>query len=93
LQLLDAVRDGLRLRILLALEDEPRSATELSAALGQPYGKVNWAVKSLIAAGIVEVQENRRELKTVSIVLTTPYVGWSGLAAELDRLAGSAENT
>jgi DNA-binding transcriptional ArsR family regulator len=91
LDLLDAVRDGLRLRILLALEQKPSSVTELARLLSVPHGKVNWAVKSLMEAGIVEVQSSRSEAKTISILLTTRHAGWSGLAAVLDGIAGTAD--
>jgi DNA-binding transcriptional ArsR family regulator len=95
LTLLDVLRDGLRLRILLALEREPMAVSDLAATLDLPYSRVNWAVQTLKDGGLIlQHSEGRgRRANTVTNVLMTPYRGWAELGAALDAVASSVRET
>jgi DNA-binding transcriptional ArsR family regulator len=54
-----AALSPLRRELLRRLE-QPASATELAAAMGQPRQKVNYHLRMLEAAGLVELVEERR---------------------------------
>lgn len=51
----------LRRRILAALDDEPDSATGIAHRLDEPRQKVNYHVRALEDAGLVELHEERRK--------------------------------
>lgn len=56
---LKALGHPVRTRLLNALEREPRSAKQLSVALGLTHGNVGHHLKVLESAGLVEVIEER----------------------------------
>jgi DNA-binding transcriptional ArsR family regulator len=91
-QLLTALKDPLRLRILLALEQRPASAAELARDLGVPYDKVNWAVKSLAEGRLAELRSAAPgpSGQTIQKVYAARHSGWATLLPVLDEIAGSA---
>ncbi len=54
-----AVSHPYRLEIMEAFDEEPLSAKQLSEILGEPHAKVNYHIKTLLAAGILELVEER----------------------------------
>jgi DNA-binding transcriptional ArsR family regulator len=88
-RLLDGLKDSLRLRILLALEEKPRSAKELSVDLDVPYDKVNWALKTLAKAELVQIEAYERagpRRSAVSNIFATRHAGWATLLPVLDEI-------
>jgi DNA-binding transcriptional ArsR family regulator len=91
-RLLDGLKDSLRLRILLALEAKPRSAQQLSTDLGVPYDKVNWALKTLAKAELVQIEAYERagpRRSAVSNIFATRHAGWATLLPVLDEIVSS----
>jgi DNA-binding transcriptional ArsR family regulator len=91
-RLLDALKDSLRLRILLALEAKPRSAKELSTDLDVPYDKVNWALKTLEKAELVQIEAYERagpRRSAVSNIFAVRHVGWAALLPILAEIAST----
>lgn len=91
-QLLDGLKDSLRLRILLALEAKPRSAKALSTELGVAYDKVNWALKTLAKAELVQIESYERagpRRSAVSNIFATRHAGWETLLPVLDEIVSS----
>jgi DNA-binding transcriptional ArsR family regulator len=91
-RLLTVLKDPLRLKILLALEQQPRSAAELSRDLELPYDKVNWAVKSLADGRLAELRsaEPGPSGQTIQKVYGTRHSGWARLVPVLDSIAATA---
>jgi DNA-binding transcriptional ArsR family regulator len=91
LRLAGGLMDPLRLRVLLALEVRESTATQLSKALDVPYDRVNWAVKQLVKAGLVELRAI--EPAASGMVMQKVYVarhrGWAALVPVLDAIAES----
>jgi DNA-binding transcriptional ArsR family regulator len=91
-RLLDALKDSLRLRILLLLEVKPRSPTELSTELDVPYDKVNWALKTLEKAGLAQIEAYERagpRRSAVSNIFATRHTGWATLLPVLTEIAST----
>jgi predicted transcriptional regulator len=91
-RLLDGLKDSLRLRILLALEAKPRSVKELSTDLDVPYDKVNWAVKTLAKAELVQIQSYERagpRLSAMANIFATRHAGWATLLPVLDEIVST----
>ena len=90
--LLTVLKDPLRLRILLALEESPRSAAELARDLDTAYDKVNWAVKSLAHGGLAELRsaEPGPSGQTIQKVYGTRHSGWAELLPVLESIASTA---
>jgi DNA-binding transcriptional ArsR family regulator len=91
-RLLDGLKDSLRLRILLALEAKPRSPKDLSVDLNVPYDKVNWALKTLEKAGLVQIDRHERagpRRSAVSNVFATRHIGWGKLLPVLDEVGAT----
>jgi DNA-binding transcriptional ArsR family regulator len=91
--LLTVLKDPLRLRILLALEERPRSAAELGRDLALPYDKVNWAVKALAHGRLAEMEraEPAPNGQTIQKVYAARHSGWAGLVPALEAIAETAE--
>jgi DNA-binding transcriptional ArsR family regulator len=88
-RLLDGLKDSLRLRILLALEEKPRSAKALSTDLDVPYDKVNWALKTLTKAELVQIEAYERagpRRSAVSNIFATRHAGWATLLPVLEEI-------
>lgn len=90
--LLTVLKDPLRLRILIALEQQPRSATELARDLTMPYDKVNWAMRALAHGGLTELRsaEPGPSGQTIQKVYGARHCGWAGLPPVLDAIAETA---
>src|SRR4051812_40434346 len=91
-RLLDGLKDSLRLRILLALEAQPRSPKDLSLALDVRYDKVNWALKTLTKGGLVQIERHERagpRRSAVSNIFATRHVGWAKLLPILDEVGST----
>jgi DNA-binding transcriptional ArsR family regulator len=93
--LLSVLKDPLRLTILLALEQHPRSATELARDLETPYDKVSWALRSLAHGGLADLQsvEPGPSGQTIQKVYSARHSGWAGLLPVLDAIAATAAPT
>jgi DNA-binding transcriptional ArsR family regulator len=91
--LLTVLKDPLRLRILLALEDRPRSAAELARDLELPYDKVNWAVKALAHGRLaaLERSEPAPNGQTIQKVYAVRHQGWASLVPALEAIAATAD--
>jgi DNA-binding transcriptional ArsR family regulator len=88
-RLLDGLKDSLRLRILLALEEKPRSAKALSVDLDVPYDKVNWALKTLAKADLVQIEAYERagpRRSAVSNIFAARHAGWATLLPVLEEI-------
>jgi DNA-binding transcriptional ArsR family regulator len=81
-----------RLPVLLALEQRPCSPSELAEALGEPFHRVNHAVKALAAAGLLETvrQERSTNGNIYRRVYATRHRGWARLAGVLAEIAATA---
>ncbi|HMJ36090.1 MAG TPA: winged helix-turn-helix domain-containing protein [Baekduia sp.] len=85
-----------RLPILLALEERPRSATELARDLDQPFDRVNHALRALAAAGVVELIRHEPVADRTNLVrrvYASRYRGWNTLVAALEDIASSGDET
>lgn len=93
-QLLTVLKDPLRLTILMALEQRPRSPTELARDLGMPYDKVNWAMRSLAAGGLAELRsaEPGPSGQTIQKVYAARHSGWGQLPPVLDAIASTVSD-
>ncbi|WCB92524.1 hypothetical protein DSM104299_01220 [Baekduia alba] len=91
LELAGGLMDPLRLRVLLALDDRPSTATQLSKALDAPYDKVNWAVKQLVKGGLVELKvvEPAASGMVMQKVYAARHRGWAALVPVLDAIVAS----
>jgi len=90
--LLTVLKDPLRLKILLALEQRPRTAAQLSRDLTLPYDKVNWAMRSLADGGLAELHsaEPGPTGQTIQKVYGARHSGWERLVPVLDAIAETA---
>lgn len=59
LEEIKAVSHPYRVEILEAFAEEPLSAKQLSEILGEPHAKINYHIKILLGAGILELVEER----------------------------------
>jgi DNA-binding transcriptional ArsR family regulator len=91
--LLTVLKDPLRLRILLALEENPRSAAQLARDLDLPYFQVNWAMKSLAFGGLAELTrtEPGPSGQTIQKVYAARHSGWRRLLPVLDAIAATED--
>jgi predicted transcriptional regulator len=88
--LLSAVCNPVRLPILLALEERPRSSADLARDLGLPYDSVNYAVKAMAKAGLVEVvSEGVTRTNLMHRVYAVNYSGWSALVTALGAIVAT----
>ena len=78
-------RDELRLRVLRALEDNPKlSQRQLATELGVSLGGVNYAIKTLVASGFLKVKDfSRSDNKPAYLYILTP----SGIAEKIQVAA------
>jgi DNA-binding transcriptional ArsR family regulator len=92
-RLLTVLKDPLRLAILLALEERPRSSAELARDLDLPYDKVNWAMKSLAGGRLAELarSEPAPNGQTMQKVYAARHRGWAALVPALDAIAATAD--
>jgi DNA-binding IclR family transcriptional regulator len=92
--LLTVLKDPLRLRILLALEQRPRSSAELARELELPYDKVNWAMKALARGRLAQLEraEPAPNGQTIQKVYGPRHQGWETLVPALERIAETADD-
>jgi DNA-binding transcriptional ArsR family regulator len=91
--LLGELAHPVRLPVLLALEERPRSPSELAEELGEPFHRVNHAVKALARAGLLDMIRQERSVNAPNIyrrVYASRYCGWQQLAEALERIAATA---
>src|ERR1700754_1198188 len=93
MDLASGLMDPLRLRVLIALEDRPSTATQLSRALDAPYDKVNWAVKQLVKGDLAELRavEPGASGMVMQKVYAARHRGWAALVPVLETIARSGE--
>lgn len=88
--LLTHIRHPIRLPILLALEDRELSATELAKELDEPFDAVNYALRHLSTAGLVElvrIEPASESANTLRRIYTTRRTGWQRLVDVLDEFS------
>jgi DNA-binding transcriptional ArsR family regulator len=92
--ILAELRHPVRLPILLALEERPRSPSEMADDLGEPFDRVNHAMRALAAANLIEPVRQERAGSTPNLlrqVYGPRYRGWPALAATLEAVAATGE--
>lgn len=88
-QRLEAAGKGVRLRVLLALEQERRSTAALAEALDVSFNSADNAVRKLMAAGLVTVvdkEEAHPAVYTMRRVYGCTVVGWQDVVDALEQL-------
>jgi DNA-binding transcriptional ArsR family regulator len=93
-RLLAELRHPVRLPILLALEQRPRSPSELAEDLSEPFDRVNHALRALTAAGLVELVRHERVAGRTNLmrrVYASRYRGWDTLVAAMEAIAASSD--
>jgi DNA-binding transcriptional ArsR family regulator len=93
LDLLAQLPHPVRLPILLALEEQPRSTSELAALLDVPFDRVDHAVRMLLRVGLltrVRSEPTSPDANTLRRVYRTRHSGWPGVLAALRLVADSA---
>jgi DNA-binding transcriptional ArsR family regulator len=92
--LLTVLKDPLRLKILLALEERPRSSAQLSRDLRLPYDQVNWAMKSLARGRLAELERSEPAAngQTIQKVYAARHSGWAALLPTLETIADTASD-
>ncbi len=66
-----ALSHELRLSIIGVLWEQPASAIEVAATLGEPVDKIRYQLRILLDAGLIELHLERRRRGTVERVYTT----------------------
>jgi DNA-binding transcriptional ArsR family regulator len=87
------LRHPVRLPILLALEERPRSASELADELGEPFDRVNHAMRALAAAGLIELVRQEPAEASPNLlrrVFASKYRGWPTLVETLEAIVATA---
>jgi DNA-binding transcriptional ArsR family regulator len=93
--ILAELRHPVRLPILLALEERPRSPSEMAEDLGEPFDRVNHAMRALAAAGLIEPVRQERAESTPNLlrrVYGSRYRGWPALVAALEAIVATGED-
>ncbi|MCI0158962.1 metalloregulator ArsR/SmtB family transcription factor [Leifsonia shinshuensis] len=86
-QVLAAIGEPTRFRIVVLLADGPRTVGELTSALGALQPQTTKHVQALEAAGVIRVQRlGRRRLASLDRAALRQLAGW------IDRLAESTED-
>lgn len=93
--ILAELRHPVRLPILLALEERPRSPSEMAEDLGEAFDRVNHAMRAMAAAGLIEPVRQERAGSTPNLlrrVYGTCYRGWPALVTTLEAIVATAED-
>jgi DNA-binding transcriptional ArsR family regulator len=80
----------------MALERQPRSPVDLERDLGLTYAEINWAVKELENAGLVELRADThrsRQGRGADLVKVygTTHTGWTRILRALKAVAATSE--
>ena len=87
LDLLAAVRHPLRLPILLVLEQRPCTAAELGAVLEVGGDDIQYALRQLRAARLIETLGERKTRGTIPATIYGPaHAGWQDLLETVRRM-------
>jgi DNA-binding transcriptional ArsR family regulator len=92
--ILAELRHPVRMPILLALEERPRSASEMAEELGEAFDRVNHAMRALAAAGLIELVRHERAGPSPNLlrrVYGSRYRGWRTLVQTLEAIVASGE--
>lgn len=92
-RMLAELRHPVRLPILLALEERPRSASELADELAEPFDRVNHAMRALSAAGLIELVRHEPAEASPNLlrrVYASKYQGWPSLVRTLEAIVATA---
>lgn len=84
----------MRLPILLALEERPRSPTEMAEDLGEPFDRVNHAMRALASAGLIALIREEPAASAPNLlrrVYAVRYRGWNRLVHALDAIVATGE--
>ncbi len=85
--LLAAVRHPLRLPVLLVLEQQPCTAAQLAAALEAGPDDIQYALRQLRAAGLIETVGERPTRGTIQATVYGPvHAGWQDLLGAVRQL-------
>jgi DNA-binding transcriptional ArsR family regulator len=98
-KLLAAIREPLRLEILLSLEQRPGSAADLEDELGADYAKVSYAFRELLRAGLIERRPDAAQREPAPTgrgrdlvkIYGTRHTGWPNVLQSLADVAATAE--
>jgi DNA-binding transcriptional ArsR family regulator len=93
-RILAELRHPVRLPVLLALESHPRSASELAADLDEPFDRVDYALRTLATAGLIELVGEAPSSNAGNLVrriYASKYRGWAKLVKVLEAIAASTE--
>jgi len=88
--LLVALRHPVRLPILIALEERPRSPSEMAEDLGEPFDRVNHAMRSLASAGLIALDREEPAAAAPNLmrrIYAVRYHGWKRLRDTLEAIA------
>jgi predicted transcriptional regulator len=88
--LLAELRHPVRLPILLALEERPRSPTEMAEDLGEPFDRVNHAMRAMASAGLIALVREEPAAAAPNLmrrIYAVRYRGWGRLVETLEAIA------
>jgi DNA-binding transcriptional ArsR family regulator len=94
-RMLKELAHPVRLPILRVLEDRPLSASEMSDALGEPFDRVNHAMRALASAGLIVPVRREKPSDAPNLLRRgygPRYRGWDQLVETLEAIAASAES-
>jgi DNA-binding transcriptional ArsR family regulator len=90
--LLAELRHPVRLPILIALEERPRSPTEMAEDLGEPFDRVNHAMRAMAAAGLIALAREEPVVAAPNLmrrIYAVRYRGWARLVDTLEAIAAA----
>jgi DNA-binding transcriptional ArsR family regulator len=93
-RILAALRHPVRMPILLALEERPRSASEMAEDLDEAFDRVNHAMRALATAGLIELVRQEPALSSPNLlrrVYGSRYRGWRTLVETLETIVATGE--
>jgi DNA-binding transcriptional ArsR family regulator len=88
-RMLAELRHPVRLPILIALEERPRSPTEMAEDLGEPFDRVNHAMRALARAGMIALVREEPASAAPNLmrrIYAVRYRGWARLVAVLEAI-------
>jgi len=94
-RILAELRHPVRMPILLALEERPRSASEMADDLDEPFDRVNHAIRALAAAGLIELVRQEPAGSAPNLlrrVYGVRYQGWHRLVETLEAIVATGED-